>query len=209
MTLWKLAPDAFGDRTAVRLDSIDDPGCRALLDRFAGADVRVAVFDATSDVGVPVFAALIADASGGPVAEAPELGFGCHPAPEVALSRALTEAAQARLTFIAGAREDIPDADYRPEAIAERVAAAEAIFEGLAPARAFGAVASVETETVAGDVAVTLDALRGIGVAEAVAVDLSRPAFGLSVMRVVVPGLEAALEGPRSQYVPASGRARS
>ncbi len=201
VTLWKLAPGAFDGRCAVRLDSVEDPGCRWLLERFSAAGVRVAVFDATSDVGVPVFAALIADAAGGGAA-APELGFGCHPAPEVALSRALTEAAQARLTFISGAREDIPDADYLPAAIAERTAAAEQIFDGLQPARDFAAVASVEEASIAGDVAATLAALRGVGIAEAVAVDIAKPAFGLSVMRVVVPGLEAALEGPRSQYVP-------
>ena len=33
-------------------------------------------------------------------------GYGCHPAREVALSRALTEAAQSRLTHIAGSRDD-------------------------------------------------------------------------------------------------------
>lgn len=200
VTLWKLTPDAFGPRRAVRLESVADPGCRWLLDCFAAAGVRVAAFDATSDVGVPVFAALIADATGGEAA--PELGFGCHPAPEVALSRALTEAAQARLTFIAGAREDIPDADYLAPAIAERAAAAAQILDGLQPAQDFSAVASVEAEDLAGDVAATLRALRRVGIAEAVAVDIAPPAFGLSVTRVVVPGLEAALEGPRAQYVP-------
>ncbi|GAB5376065.1 MAG: YcaO-like family protein [Acuticoccus sp.] len=200
VTLWKLTEDAFGSRHAVAPQSVADPGCRWLLDRFAAAGVRVALFDATSDVGLPVFAALIAEGDGGDAA--PELGFGCHPAPEVALSRALTEAAQARLTFIAGAREDIPDADYTPAAIAERAAAAAAIFADLAPTRDFAAIASVERDSIAGDIAATLDALRCAGIEEVVAVDIGRPAFGLSVIRVVVPGLEAALEGPRSQYVP-------
>lgn len=36
-------------------------------------------------------------------------GFGCHLSPEIALSRAVTEAAQTRLAYIAGARDDLQD----------------------------------------------------------------------------------------------------
>ena len=35
------------------------------------------------------------------------LGFGCHHNPEVAINRAITEAAQARVVHISGARDDI------------------------------------------------------------------------------------------------------
>lgn len=43
----------------------------------------------------------------------PATGMGCHPNRwEFALKRALTEAAQSRLTFIAGARDDMPRAEY-------------------------------------------------------------------------------------------------
>jgi hypothetical protein len=35
-----------------------------------------------------------------------------------------------------------------------------------------------------------------------VAVEIGKPAFGLAVVRVVVPGLEAAFEGPHTGYVP-------
>lgn len=46
------------------------------------------------------------------MAELPFTGFGLHHDPNVALSRAITEAAQSRLTAISGAREDIPSAIY-------------------------------------------------------------------------------------------------
>lgn len=39
-------------------------------------------------------------------------GFGLHHDPNVALSRAITEAAQSRITAISGAREDLPSAIY-------------------------------------------------------------------------------------------------
>jgi YcaO-like protein with predicted kinase domain len=179
---------------------VGDPACRWLLDRFAAAGIDVAVFDVTSDLGIPAFLALIDDATG--TTGAPELGCGAHPAPEVALARALTEAAQARATFIAGAREDIPDEDYGEAALATRRGcragdprrpSAHALVRRPARRRR----ASFED-----DIEATLAALARAGMRQAIAVDVGKPAFGLAVVRVVVPGLEAALEGPRSDYVP-------
>ena len=43
-------------------------------------------------------------------------GPGCHPVPEIALFKALAEALQARLTVIAGGRDDLFPADYAPPA---------------------------------------------------------------------------------------------
>ncbi|SOJ53742.1 hypothetical protein MSIMFB_01241 [Mycobacterium simulans] len=45
--------------------------------------------------------------------EVPFGGHGLHHDPNVALSRAITEAAQSRLTAISGAREDLPIAIYQ------------------------------------------------------------------------------------------------
>ena len=200
VTLWKLGADAWGDGLALRLETVSDPACRDVLCRFDAAGIEVAVWDMRSDTGVPCFLCLIAE----PGAETgtAEFGAGAHPAPEVALMRAMTEAAQARTTFIAGAREDIPDADYAPNALAERNAMAEGLIGGLAPGRDFGAIRSVEKEDFAQDIATTLSVLRDVGIAEAIAVDLGDPKLPFAVVRVVVPGLEAALEGPYSAYVP-------
>ncbi len=200
LTLWKLGPDAWQGTTAIRLETVTDPTCRWLLDRFAVAKIDVAAFDITSDLGIPAFLVLIDDATGS--TGVPELGSGAHPAPEVALARALSEAAQARCTFIAGAREDILDEDYGEAALDERRGTARAILDGVTPGRSFAECLSVETPTFAGDIEATLLALRRVGLGQAIAIDVGKPAFGLAVVRVVVPGLEAALEGPRSDYVP-------
>jgi YcaO-like protein with predicted kinase domain len=200
ITLWKLGAAAWCSASAVRLGTVADPSCRWLLDRFAAAGIEVAAWDVRSDLGVPCFLALIRDPSG--ETGAAELGGGAHPAPEVALARALTEAAQARATFIAGAREDIPDADYAAEALAERNAMAAGLFAGLSPERDFAGIPSMETESFAGDIAAVLAALRRAGIDPPIAVDLSKPALPFAVVRIVVPGLEAALEGPASAYVP-------
>lgn len=200
VTLWKLGPGAWGDASAIRLETVRDPACRAVLAQFEAAGIAVAAWDMESDTGVPCMLCLIAE-PGGETGTA-EFGAGAHPAPEVALMRAMTEAAQARTTFIAGAREDIPDEDYEADALAERRAMADGLLGSLTPAQDFAALVSMETDSFAGDITATLDALGRVGIEEVIAVDVGHPNLPFAVVRVIVPGLEAALEGPSSPYVP-------
>ncbi|XWN29541.1 MAG: YcaO-like family protein [Devosia sp.] len=200
VTLWKLSAHAWSGASAVRLHSVTDPACSHLLSLFAGAGIDVAVFDATSDIGLPTFLALIDDREG--TSGAPEIGQGTHPSPAVALARALTEAAQARATFIAGAREDIVAEDYREDRVTARRRAARSVLDGLTPSRDFSAIASAETASVEEDVAHAVDALKQVGLGQVIRVDVSRKGLPFSVVRVVVPGLEAAWEGPEAGLVP-------
>ena len=85
-------------------DSVTDPGCAALLDRLRAAGMVFDLVLVPSRFDVPCFAARVWSAD----LPVTCLGFGAHGAPDVALSRALTEAAQARLTTITGSREDLP-----------------------------------------------------------------------------------------------------
>jgi ribosomal protein S12 methylthiotransferase accessory factor len=94
-------------------DTVDSPMLRQLLDQFARAEVSVRMWDMTSKVGVPAYRCTIDDA--GPLGRSgPYYGSGCHLSTEIALSRALTEAAQSRLTFIAGSRDDLYPSCYEP-----------------------------------------------------------------------------------------------
>ncbi|MEM7684959.1 MAG: YcaO-like family protein [Paracoccaceae bacterium] len=199
ITLWKLGADAWSSATAVRPETVTGAP-RTLLDLFEAAEIDVAVWDVSSDTSIPVFVALIHDRTGETGAD--EIGGGAHLSPEVALVRALTEAAQARGTFIAGAREDITDPDYTDDAIAKRRDMTRRVLDGLSPERDFGEIPSRETENFAADIDVVLSALRQVGIEEALTVDLGKPALPFAVSRVVVPGLEAAFEGPSSEYVP-------
>jgi ribosomal protein S12 methylthiotransferase accessory factor len=51
-TLWHLLDSAAQGRTRLDLDTVDDPCCRALLERYEDAGVMVAVWETTSDLGV-------------------------------------------------------------------------------------------------------------------------------------------------------------
>ncbi|HEV7517595.1 MAG TPA: YcaO-like family protein, partial [Thermoanaerobaculia bacterium] len=103
-TLWEVGGPLARERTRVDLGTVDDPACRSVLERYERAGIAVAVWEMTSDVGVPAFRCTILDRDPDPFyAVGASAGMGCHPAREVALLRALTEAAQSRLTSIAGA----------------------------------------------------------------------------------------------------------
>ncbi|MGW6732450.1 YcaO-like family protein [Streptomyces sp. NPDC055013] len=90
------------------LGSVDAPDCRNLLGLYAAAQVSVEVVIA--DRHPACFEARIRSEAH-PVTYT---GAGCHLDPAIALSRALTEAAQSRLTAITGARDDLPPLLYRP-----------------------------------------------------------------------------------------------
>jgi ribosomal protein S12 methylthiotransferase accessory factor len=89
------------------------------------AGLDVAVWHASTTVEVPCFACTIADTRGNTLYPQHAAGYGCHVSKEIALLRALTEAAQTRLTFISGARDDlflrIYENDTRIDAPSNRV----------------------------------------------------------------------------------------
>ncbi|MFC7623442.1 YcaO-like family protein [Microlunatus sp. GCM10028923] len=104
--------DPEGESTLLDLRTVDDPDCRALLNLFAEAGLVVVVNDITSEFGVPCYTCLVGDQPGNYRTIGLEWGAGCHLSPRVALARALTEAAQSRLTVISGNRDDIADSRY-------------------------------------------------------------------------------------------------
>jgi ribosomal protein S12 methylthiotransferase accessory factor len=178
-------------REARRLDlrTIDDADCRSVLERYRRAGVDVAVWDATSAVGLPSFECLIAEHSDDPTRLLSSArGAGCHPTRQVALLRALTEAAQSRLTIISGSRDDMSRADYaawRDPANTDRWRA-EAVDRGTV---VFTSVPSFESDSFEEDVALMLDALARTGCERVVVIELTRPDIAIPVVRVIASGL--------------------
>ena len=202
-TLWRLHGEAARAARAIDPETIDDADCRALLERFAQAGIVVRIWDVSSDIEVACFQCLIIgqherDAD-------PEFGAGCHPRREVALCRALTEAAQARATYIVGARDDLAAALYEDEVRAARAREARALLAGPPPARNFRAAPGWDAPTVEDDVDELLRRLQRVGIRQPAFVELTKSAFRLPVVRVAIPGLEGAyhdggnhVAGPRA-----------
>ena len=196
-TLWHALGDEARQRTAVDLASVDDAACVAILERFEHAGVSVGIWETTSDVGIPAFRCVIAEACpGGLRSHLPGVGAGCHPVRAIALSRALTEAAQTRLTLISGARDDIGMAKYLRSADASAHERTLKLIGGTHVRRPFGQAPSYESETFNEDLGWQLERLTRVGISQVVVVELTKPRLGIPVCRVLIPGLEGIHEAP-------------
>lgn len=181
---------AGSDRRLV-LDSIADPVCRALIERIAAAGARVYVWDLVDPAravapGVAVIGAAIMEDPAEPAWRTLGFyqGFGAHWRPEIAIARALTEAAQTRLTYIAGARDDFFPRDYARATDPALLAALWQRFSAPCDEPvAFDDLPRLAAATL-GD---ALDQLVA-GQRQVVVVDLTHPALGVPVVKVLVPG---------------------
>jgi ribosomal protein S12 methylthiotransferase accessory factor len=191
VALWIAQPIQCRARHILDLASVDDPDCRTLLARYEAAAMAVRVWHVTTDIAIPAFLCEIRDLSAGDPQRLRRFhGSGCHAERSIALARALTEAAQTRLTYIAGVRDDLSPAEYRE---APGAAIADALLDALARASdpvSFAAVPSFADRDLAEDLRWALGRLAAVGVERVVAVDLTRPDFAIPVVRVVIPGLE-------------------
>lgn len=195
--LWNRLDRITRNQTQLDPGTIDDSACRKILQRLEATGFDVSVWETTSDIGVPAFFCVLTDT----VQHQAHIGVGsgCHPARNIALSRALTEAVQVRTTYISGARDDLMPAEYRNPLLAQRQAWAGQL-KGSAPARAYGGGPDCRSDTFNEDVTWLLRQVRQVGIEQVVAVNLTQPGFDIPVVRMVVPGLE----GPDDHdgYVP-------
>ena len=201
VTLWHQLEASEREATRVDLNTVGDGRCRNLLDRFAQAGVMVAVWEVTSDIGLPVFLCrILQEDSGLSNTVRPAAGMGCHLVREVALLRALTEAAQSRLTFIAGARDDMPRQGYEEFLDPKTYEIWRNAMAPTASGRNFSDAPSYHGRSFDEDLRLQIDRLRSVGIDEIVTVDLTKPEFKIPVVRVIIPGLEGL--DSSSRYVP-------
>ena len=111
-------------------------------------------------------------------------GFGAHWRPEIAIARALTEAAQTRVTYIAGARDDFFPFDYARATDPARVGALWARCTAPCEEPVMFEDLPGWTPRSLGDALTRLAAPLG----QVIVVDLTHPALGVPVVKVVVPG---------------------
>ncbi|MDR3435527.1 YcaO-like family protein [Telmatospirillum sp.] len=203
LALWALRGGIGNPTGRLCLDTVDLPSCRVLLDRLFAAELAVGVWDITTDIGLPVFVSTLVDRQGNALGQHySSHGSGCHPTREVALLRALTEAAQTRLTYIAGTRDDahreLFETARNPDRVAQVLREIEA--PAVVPARSWDDVADYQADNFDDDLAFILDRLRAVGVTQAAALEFPVRIPGISVVRIIVPGLEGLHDAPG--YVP-------
>ncbi len=198
--LWNQQPVRSQMNTGLDTNSIEDTNCLWLLKQFANADIEVKIWDMTSDVGLPSYLCL---AMGDEKDWAdPEFGAGTHANKEIALSRALTEAAQARATYIAGSRDDVGWSEYLPRQRQKRRIQGSQQLEKHQPVKKWDQADSFDNSDMEDDLQLCIDQLTQVGINQIISIDLSKSEFGLSVVKVIIPGLEGAYGHWHSSYVP-------
>jgi YcaO-like protein with predicted kinase domain len=204
--LWGYRSPAARLERRLDLEAVTDPGCQSLLQRYRAAGVVVTAWDMTSDLGVPCYSVTIFEdpRAFGWRRAGIYSGYGAHLSPPIALTRALTEAAQSRLTMVSGSRDDLFHADYRHNRNDEDVRAMDEVWRAPGVRRGWDAVVDRSSGSFDGDLQLLLEAVRAAGVKQVAMLDLTRDA-GVPVVRVVVPGLEgppagtAEVPGPRAR----------
>lgn len=196
-TLWRCLSPAKRRATMVNLDTVDDSDCTATIQTLLDADIKVSVWNTTTDVGVPSFYCMIlgqgVDAHLG-------AGAGCHPSKQIALLRALTEAVQTRNTYISGSRDDLSPQEYTRTGIDQKHREAEKHMRGEGGEQDFRTIPSQEFDTFEQDHDWILKRLGLASIHTVITVDLTKPELGVPVVRAVIPELE--LPDDEDDYLP-------
>jgi ribosomal protein S12 methylthiotransferase accessory factor len=175
-------PPPVVDPTTIRYDLVLE-----LLERLNHASVGLVLFDCTIDTEVPVYMAYLYDLRVRGVGV--YRGYGAHLDPEVAIIRAITEAAQGRVIYFAGSRDDVFRHSYLRLKQPDDSLLIPAM-QALTPTLDAGKHVSEATSTFEDDTQIAISKLQRAGLRQAIVVDLSRAGFPVNVVKVVVPGLE-------------------
>lgn len=183
-TLWAIMPP---ERRVGRLldpSAFADPALLALTASIEAAGFSLLLFDQTSDLGVATVMAEI-----WPMGQASfglldiSSGSGTHPVPVRAAIRAITEAAQSRVTAIAAARDDIEPASYGAGAHTLLARAEGQSAASLPTGLPLGAQLSELTDYV-------LNRLSKSAIGNVLCVPLGGERAGVSVVRILADQLE-------------------
>ncbi|WP_426196681.1 YcaO-like family protein [Massilia sp. DWR3-1-1] len=147
----------------------------------------LALWDITPSHGIACYACVLVDLPGVPDAALIGCcaGYACRPDAQGAAIAAVLEAVQARAALIAGARDDLDEAEYA----ACRAPALVAALQGEIGEAGDRQALRADFEGGPAPLRSLLNALHAYGCQQIAAVDLSRPEVGLPVIKLVAPQL--------------------
>jgi ribosomal protein S12 methylthiotransferase accessory factor len=187
LTLWSLCDDAEVGKRCRDPSGFDDPELAALVAKIEAAGLRARLFDISTDVAIPVCFAAISPPPDADPARWRHFdltsGSGCHPNAARAAIRAITEAAQSRLTAISGARDDFDPGDYRARIALDLLPFVQAEPSARAPA----AAAAIAPADYISHMAARL---KAVGVGSAIVAPLESGERGFAVAKALVSDLE-------------------
>ena len=151
--------------------ALETPYVKAMLHEHAARGRQLRLLDLTTDVGIPVCAALS-------IGEEPDnfrLGFGSHLDPTIAVTRAISEANQ--LLAVSKGRRPLYRGELTDRTFLEPHGASEM------------STAAPPSNDLRSDVLACVEILGRLGL-EVIVLDQTREDVGLPVVKVIVPGLE-------------------
>ena len=183
--LWGFRSDTAAFATAVAPEAFGDAGVDRLVAQIARAGYRIHLFDQTTNIGVPVIYAVMFPADGADKHFDAASGAACHPVAGIAARKAIIEAAQTHVTNIAGARDDIVDAEY-DTALSGSIKVLTEARPGGRPAPA----GFTGDDDIPAFLAFVRNGLERAGLKRTVTVRLGSERVGIEVVKAFVPGLE-------------------
>ena len=175
-----------GESRAVDLETLPSGPLSLLRDRLRMAEVSLILIRVDSVAPVTTFWAVLVDPLSPFACSYVSSGHGSHLNPTVAALRAVTEAAQSRLTFIHGSREDLQRDFYEFDETHQRL---RAFFEGQRGDLSWNDIADHSSGDLGPDFETVLSGLCDAGYSRMYRIDMTNKRFGIPVVKVLVPGL--------------------
>lgn len=168
-------------KRVIDLNTIDGAASSHLIEKLQQAKATIQVSYACGATGIACFEAMITSPSYSIVTG----GCGCHLDRDVALSRALTEAAQSRLTMIAGSRDDLSSFSYKR--LQGRLTSSFFSQSKHQPQGSFQDVFSSSSLSLKEDLEEVTQRVISAFDAPPILIDLTRREFDIPVVFVIVP----------------------
>jgi YcaO-like protein with predicted kinase domain len=159
-----------------------------LVRRLEEYQIKLHLFDCTSDYRVPVFHAMLLDLSG--QSAGTFAGYGAHLNAEAAATRAVLEAVQSRVCYISGARDDILRRQFLMMKRMDQIKL-DAAFNDLAVGSALPEYRKLDFPDVKSELRYLLKLIKGHGVSEVYVKDMGAHVDGaIHVAKVFSPQCE-------------------
>lgn len=183
LSRWQRLAEVERDQAKLALATITDDLITAIISTLNENNMAIEIWDISSMLGVPAFHCALSDVN--PVSNLTVFtGSGAHIDKHVALSRAVLEAVQTRLTVISGNRDDIFPDFYTDQ----RLLALDQATDGQ---KDFAAVIEpVYGDSFAEHLAWIKKQLQANGIGQGYVVDHTKPQFAIPVVQVFLPDLQ-------------------
>ncbi len=175
-------------KNKIDLSTIANAEIQKLCQQLESKKLIVNVFDCTTDIEVPVFDAYLYDLESNDVSICH--GYGAHLNPHIAIFRAITEAIQGRNIVISGSRDDLFKDTYNGNRLRYQ-SFIEKVETSKEPEAIKMSYSDQTTQTFNEDILLLINKLKKVGLNQVIVVDLSPPDIDISVVRVIIPGLES------------------